>query len=128
MRVGYEDFVDRDRQQENQLRRALRHRVLKCVMQAVAKLAREARGVQTIERETELRACVALARLAPVLLGAAAQREATANEEPFRPRIHPNCPIEVADRLIAEAEERDRIREQERLTSAQQSLQQRRAS
>ena len=116
MHVDLDGFVKREQSEELELHLALRRRVIRCVMQALAKLAREARGQQAIERETELRACVALARLAPVLLGAAAQRQVNADDNDWPgPRIHPDCPIEEAERIIAEAEERARLREQARL-------------
>jgi hypothetical protein len=78
-----------------------------------AKLAREADGQQTIERETELRACITLARLAPVLLSAHPQRQVGADDDSPGPRIHPDCPPEEAERIIAEAEDRARLREEQ---------------
>jgi hypothetical protein len=114
MRAQFGRFVKRKQTQEVKLRRTLRRQVLRCVMQAVAKLAREAGGEQTIDRESELRACVALARLAPVLLGANAQRQVNDDDNAWQgPRIHPDCPIEEAERIIAEAEERARVREEQ---------------
>ena len=55
----------------DEYRSALRERVLRAVRAAYATLDREARGGRTIRSEFQFRTCLALARLAPALLGAA---------------------------------------------------------
>ena len=79
------------------LQRELRGRMLRSVGPAIKRLARAARGDAEFGNDHELRACIALARLAPALLFANAADTAAP-----RSLIHPSLSAEDAERLIRE--------------------------
>jgi len=85
---------------------ALRDRMFRAVNAAIDKLVDAATGNQDSEvNDAELRACIVLARLAPVLIGT----KSVANDRDDEPWRHtPECPRhltpEEGERMLAELE------------------------
>jgi hypothetical protein len=73
--------------------------------------------VRSTCRETSRLASLNLVHIGPIAfevmrkVRAREQEQSNQPDDPPPARIHPNCPPEVAERLIAEAEARDRARE-----------------
>jgi hypothetical protein len=80
------------------LREVLERKTLRAVITAIGKLAREAAGHPTFDRDVHFHACAALARLAPSLLGPATQAEEIV--DPVHPAYR-----HVAEQLMDEMEE-----------------------
>ncbi len=83
-----------DGAQSDETSDALRVKLIRAVRFAIAKLAAEAMGEQAIRTGNELRACIVLARLAPVVLAEVAKNELPPIILP------PGLSEEEADRLL----------------------------
>jgi hypothetical protein len=95
------------------LRPVIERRLLRAIFTAVGKLSREARGNPVVDDERQFRACVALARLAPAMLGTIRQEEVV---DP----IHPAYRAEAYKALLEMQAAQDREREEKQ----QQQLEQ----
>ena len=82
---------------------SLRERILRAVDDSITKLARAASGEQAIRYDCELRACIVLARLAPILVAEAtrAKSKATQSEETRWQELPPDLSLAESERLLA---------------------------
>src|SRR5262245_45252044 len=90
---------------------SLREQLLPAILRAVSVLEGEAAGQRLIENDFQLRACMQLARLAPIVLMQSRAAKPAEPESPEMQELPPDLPLEEAERLLALMEADDPINE-----------------